>query len=71
MEIINFEESKARKHAKSKSQSRQKITGHLSETNNGVSELQRQYREMVQFYEQWYDEHVLGQDENGGWIYRD
>lgn len=76
MEIINFEEvkarkqSKVRKHAKSKFQSRQKITGHLSETDNGVLELQRQYQELARFYNQWYDEHVLGQDENGGWIYK-
>lgn len=54
MEIINFEEVKARY------QSRQKITEHLPETDNGVLELQRQYREMVQFFEQWYDEHVIG-----------
>ncbi len=77
MVIINFEEVKARKqskagkHAKSKSQSRQKITGHLSGTDNGVLELQRQYQELARFYNQWYDEHVLGQDENGGWIYKD
>ncbi|NDO52024.1 hypothetical protein FMM75_22515 [Lachnospiraceae bacterium MD335] len=77
MEIINFEEakarkqSKARKHAKSQSQSRQKVTGHLSGTDNGVSEPQRQYQELARFYNQWYGEHVIGQDENGGWIYKD
>ena len=56
MEIINFEEakarkqSKARKHAKSQSQSRQKVMGHLSGTDNGVSEPQRQYQEHARFY---------------------
>jgi len=55
MEIINFEEVKS----KARNQSRQKITGHLPETDNGVLKLQSQYREMVQFFEQWYDEHVI------------
>lgn len=55
MEIINFEEVKS----KARNQSRQKITEHLPETDNGVLEIQRQYREMVQFFEQWYDEHVI------------
>ena len=60
MEIINFEEVKAGKQSKARNQSGQKITEHLPETVNGVLEIQRQYREMVQFFEQWYDEHVIG-----------
>ena len=55
MKIIDFEEAKARKRSKE---------------NDGVLELQQQYRELVQFYESWYDEHVVGEDENGGWIYK-
>jgi len=65
MEIINFEEAKARRHSK------EKATKHLLEVDDGGLELQRQYRELAQFYNQWYDEHVIGQDENGGWIYKD
>ena len=50
---------------------KQKVTKPSPETNNGVSELQRQYRELAQFYNQWYDEHVIGQDKDGRWIYKD
>lgn len=64
MKIINFEEAKERKHAK------ERIAKHLSEISDGELELERQYREAVQFYDRWYDEHVVGQDENGGWIYK-
>lgn len=62
MKIINFEEAKERKHTK------ERIAKHLSEVSD--SEWERQYREMAQFYNRWYDEHVVGQDENGGWIYK-
>ncbi|MDE5825500.1 MAG: hypothetical protein K2H91_12570 [Lachnospiraceae bacterium] len=65
MEIINFEKAKARKRSK------EKAAKHLPEIDDGVLELQRQYRELAQFYNRWYDEHVIGQDENGGWIYKD
>ena len=65
MEIINFEKAKARK------QSKEKAAKHLPEIDDGVLELQRQYRELAQFCNCWYDEHVIGQDENGGWIYKD
>ena len=73
MEIINFgdaklgRQSKVRKQSKTRKQSnvrtrskvrKQKVTKPSPETNNGVSELQRQYRELAQFYNQWYDEHV-------------
>lgn len=86
MEIVNFEEvkagrqleagkhSKAIKHSKARNQlkaRKQKVTKHSSEIDNGVSELQRQYRELAQFYNQWYDEHVIGQDKDGSWIYKD
>ena len=65
MEIINFEKAKARK------QSKEKAAKKLPEIDDGVLELQRQYRELAQFYNRWYDEHVIGQDENGRWVYRD
>lgn len=65
MEIINFEKAKARK------QSKEKVAKYLPEIDDGVLELQRQYRELAQFYNRWYDEHVIGQDENGRWIYKD
>lgn len=65
MKVIDFEEAKARRHSKEKAVNR------LPETDNGVLELQKQYRELAQFYNQWYDEHVVGQGENGRWIYKD
>ena len=43
----------------------------MLEVDDGELELQRQYRELAQFYNQWYDEHVVGQDENGRWVYKD
>lgn len=64
MKIINFEKAKAR------IQSKGKAGKDLPEVDNGVLELQKQYQELVQFYERWYDEHVVGQDENGAWIYK-
>lgn len=64
MKIINFEEAKARKHLRGKQ------ADHLSGISDGELELERQYRETAQFYNRWYDEHVVGQDENGGWIYK-
>lgn len=65
MQIINFQEAKARR------QPRQKLTKHSSEAGNGVLELQRQYQNNAQFYNRWYDEHVIGQDKDGSWIYKD
>ena len=65
MEIINFEEAKARRLSKDKT------SRHSLEHDNGVLELQRQHQELAKFYNQWYDEHVVGQDENGRWIYKD
>ena len=65
MEIINFEEAKRRR------QSKGKTVKHLPEIDNDVLELKRQYRELAQFYNEWYDEHVVGQDENGRWVYKD
>lgn len=64
MRIINFEEAKARKHSK------EKCARNFLKPDNGDLELKQQYRELAQFYERWYDEHVVGQDENGGWIYK-
>lgn len=77
MEIISFEEVKARKQSKgrrqlkSKNQSTQNDKKYLSETDNSVLELQKQYQELARFYNQWYDEHVIGQDKDGRWIYKD
>ncbi len=65
MKIINFEKAKARKYSK------EKAVKHLSEADDGDLELQKQYRELAQFYNRWYDEHVVGQDKNGRWIYKD
>lgn len=65
MKIINFEEAKARKLSKDKT------TKHLPEVDEGILELQRQYREYAQFCNRWYDEHVIGQDKDGSWIYKD
>lgn len=64
MKIINFEEAKARKHL------REKQADYSLEESKGISELERSYREAAQFCNRWYDEHVVGQDENGGWIYK-
>lgn len=64
MKIIDFEKAKARKCSKDK------ITKSFLDGDNDESELQEQYRELAQFYERWYDEHVVGQDENGRWLYK-
>ncbi len=58
MKIINFEEAKA-KHSKEKEER------HLPGADNGDLDLQKQYQKLAQFYNSWYDEHVVGQDENG------
>ena len=64
MKIINFEKAKARKHSK------EKIVKYIPEVENGELNIQRQYQELVQFFEHWYDEHVVGQDKNGMWVYK-
>lgn len=67
MKIINFEDAKA------KIRSKEKNAKHLPDVekvDDDDLELEEQYRELVRFYEHWYDEHVIGQDENGGWIYK-
>lgn len=86
MEIINFEDAKAGRHSKTRKQlkvkkqskarkqskvRKQKVAKPSPEIDNGISELQRHYRELAQFYNQWYDEHVIGQDKDGRWIYKD
>lgn len=77
MEIINFEDTKGRKQSKGmkrskvKMQSKEKITKHLPETDDRIAELQRQYREYARFCNQWYADHVIGQDKEGRWIYKD
>lgn len=71
MEIINFEDvkarnqSKVRRQSKSRNQSKEKITKHLLETDDRISELQRKYREYARFCNQWYADHVIGQDKDG------
>ncbi len=65
MKIINFEEAKAKRRSKDKA------VKHLPEVNDGDLELRKQYQEYAQFCNRWYDEHVVGQDENGMWIYKD
>lgn len=66
MKIINFEDAKA------KMRSKEKSAKYLTDTDNEdleIQEMQRQYREYAQFCNRWYDEHVIGQDKDGGWIY--
>ena len=67
MKIIEFEEAKAKIHSKEKS------TKHFMtpEVGDDALELKKQYQELAQFYNHWYDNHVVGQDENGRWIYKD
>lgn len=65
MKVIDFEEAKARKYSK------EKAAKNLPEIDNGVLELQKQYQEYAQFCNRWYDEHVVGQDESGRWVYKD
>lgn len=77
MDIMNFEDAKTRKQSKGmkrskvKMQSKEKVTKPSLETDNSISELQRQYREYAQFCNQWYEDHVIGQDKDGRWIYKD
>ena len=65
MNIIDFEKAKARR------QSKGKVTKHFTGTDKGVLELRKQYQNYAQFCNRWYDEHVIGQDKDGGWIYKD
>lgn len=60
MKIIDF--AKAKKHSKNVNTS--------PYADDSEAELREQYRELAQFYEHWYDEHVVGQDENGRWLYK-
>lgn len=67
MKIINFEEAKARKLSKDQN------SLHVSDTGNKdteIQEIQKQYREYAQYCNRWCDEHVIGQDKDGGWIYK-
>lgn len=64
MGLISFEEAKAGR------QPERDVKRHLSGQDKGVMELQKQYQELVRFYERWYDEHVVGQDESGAWVYK-
>ncbi len=65
MKIINFEEAKARKRTEGNA------AQYMPDADDSVLELERQYWELAQFYNRWYDEHVIGQDENGRWVYKD
>ena len=64
MGLISFEEAKAGRQPEKDAQR------HLMGQDKGVLELQKQYQELVRFYERWYDEHVVGQDESGAWVYK-
>lgn len=57
--------------SKVRNQSKQNIVKHLPATDKGISELQRQYQNDAEFYNQWYYDHVIGQDKDGSWIYKD
>lgn len=65
MKMINFEKARTRKHLKEKS------TRHMPEIDAVIPELQRQYQKHAQFYNRWYAKHVVGQDEDGRWVYKD
>lgn len=77
MEIISFEDAKTRKQSKvrrqskSRKQPKEKVTEPSPETDDRIAEMQRQYREYAQFCNQWYADHVIGQDKDGRWIYKD
>lgn len=60
MKIINFEEAKAK--IRSKEKTAKRLTD-VERTDDDDLDLQKQYRELAQFYNRWYDEHVVGQDE--------
>lgn len=62
MKIIDFEGAKAKKYSKNVNNS--------PYADNGELEIEKQYPELVKFYEDWYDKHVVGQDETGRWIYK-
>ncbi len=64
MKIINFEDAKTRRRPEGNA------AQHMPGADDSVLELERQYREYAEFCNRWYDEHVVGQDENGGWIYK-
>lgn len=65
MKIINFEKAKER------IQQKEKGTEDLPGSDKDILELQKQYQEYAEYCNRWYDEHVLGQDKNGNWIYKD
>ncbi len=64
MNVINFEEAKAKclkvKRVKS-----------VPAKGGGKEKTRKKYRNDAEFYNQWYYDHVVGQDENGNWIYKD
>lgn len=64
MEIINFEEAKERRGSKGKTKN------YSRKADNGVLKLQKQYQAYARFCNNWYDEHVVGQDKDGRWIYK-
>lgn len=61
MKEINFEEAKA-KCSKVKS---------VPAKGSSKVKMQKQYRNDAEFYNQWYYDHVVGQDKDGNWIYKD
>ena len=55
MKIVNLKKAEERKRMK---------------RNAEVDGLKKSYQELVRFYTDWYNDHVVGQDENGNWIYK-
>lgn len=62
--IIDFEEARAR-HTEVRKVKSMPITG------RSKVKMQKQYRNDAEFYNQWYYDHVVGQDKDGNWIYKD
>ncbi len=67
MNVINFEEAKAKC---SKVKSVEKVKSVPAEDSD-EAKAEQKYRNDAEFYNQWYYDHVVGQDENGNWIYKD
>lgn len=64
MNVIDFEEAKARC-------SKVKKVKSVPVKGSGKVKTQKKYRNDAEYINQWYYDHVIGQDENGNWIYKD
>lgn len=67
MNVINVEEAKARQSKVTKVKSAKSVPA----KGSGKEKTRKKYRNDAEFYNQWYYDHVVGQDENGNWIYKD